>query len=39
LEAAVASGRTTARSGALDGTLIAAAASRHRLVSLARLHR
>jgi hypothetical protein len=39
LVAAVAQGTTTARQGALDGTLIAANASRHRLVNLSRLER
>ncbi|MBV8558518.1 MAG: IS1182 family transposase [Planctomycetaceae bacterium] len=39
LEAALIQGLTTARPGALDGTLIAANASRHRLVNLARLQR
>jgi transposase len=39
LQAAVAQGLTTARSGSLDGTLIAANASRHRLLNLARLDR
>ena len=37
LRAAVAEGLTTAGSGSLDGTLIAAGASRHRLLNLARL--
>ena len=39
LQAAVAEGLTTARSGSLDGTTIAACASRHRLLNLARLDR
>jgi len=39
LELAVVAGFTTARRGALDGTLIAASASRHRLVNLSRLER
>ena len=39
LEWALAQGLTTARRGSLDGTLIAANASRHRLVNLARLER
>jgi transposase len=39
LESAVVQGLTTARRGSLDGTLIAANASRHRLVNLARLER
>ncbi len=39
LQAAVAQGLTTARSGSLDGTTIAACASRHRLINLARLNR
>jgi transposase len=39
LQAAVAQGLTTAKSGSLDGTLIAARASRHRLINLARLDR
>ena len=39
LQGAVAQGLTTARSGSLDGTLIAAHASRHRLINLARLDR
>jgi hypothetical protein len=39
LEHAVAGGLTTARSGSLDGTVIAANASRHRLLNLARLRR
>jgi transposase len=39
LELAVVQGLTTARRGSLDGTLIAANASRHRLVNLARLER
>jgi transposase len=39
LQGAVAQGLTTARSGSLDGTLIAANASRHRLLNLARLDR
>jgi transposase len=39
LEWALARGITTARRGSLDGTLIAANASRHRLVNLARLRR
>ncbi len=39
LQEAVASGLTTAKSGSLDGTTIAANASRHRLVNLARLQR
>jgi transposase len=39
LERAVARGLTTARSGSLDGTVIAANASRHRLINLARLRR
>jgi transposase len=39
LQAAVAQGLTTAKSGSLDGTLIAAEASRHRLLNLARLDR
>ena len=37
LEGAVAQGLTTASRGSLDGTLIAAHASRHRLVNLSRL--
>ena len=39
LRAAVARGLTTATSGSLDGTTIAACASRHRLLNLARLDR
>jgi transposase len=39
LQGAVAFGLTTAKSGSLDGTLIAADASRHRLLNLARLDR
>jgi hypothetical protein len=39
LESAVVQGITTARQGALDGTLIAANASRRRLVNLSRLER
>jgi transposase len=39
LGSAVGQGLTTARRGSLDGTLIAANASRHRLVNLARLQR
>jgi len=39
LQGAVALGLTTATSGSLDGTLIAADASRHRLLNLARLDR
>jgi transposase len=39
LQGAVAEGLTTAKSGSLDGTLIAAGASRHRLINLARLDR
>jgi transposase len=39
LEWAIAQGLTTARRGSLDGTFIAANASRHRLVNLARLGR
>jgi transposase len=39
LTGAVAQGLTTARRGSLDGTAIAANASRHRLVNLARLRR
>jgi len=39
LQSAVVPGITTARSGSLDGTLIAANASRHRLLNLARLDR
>jgi transposase len=39
LESAVVRGITTARQGALDGTLIAANASRHRLINFARLQR
>ena len=39
LEGAVAQGLTTASRGSLDGTLIAAHASRHRLVNLSRLRR
>jgi transposase len=39
LESAVVQGITTARQGSLDGTLIAANASRHRLINLARLRR
>jgi transposase len=39
LQGAVAFGLTTAQSGSLDGTLIAAHASRHRLLNLARLDR
>jgi transposase len=39
LESAVVQGLTTARQGSLDGTLIAANASRHRLVNLSRLQR
>jgi transposase len=39
LTGAVAQGITTARRGSLDGTSIAANASRHRLVNLARLRR
>jgi len=39
LEWAVAQGLTTASRGSLDGTLIAANASRHRLLNLARLER
>jgi len=39
LEWAIAQGLTTARRGSLDGTVIAANASRHRLVNLARLQR
>src|SRR3954447_26336980 len=39
LGSAVVQGLTTARSGSLDGTLIAANASRHRLVNLSRLER
>src|SRR6516162_9098377 len=39
LEAAVAGGLTPASRGSLDGTVIAAAASRHRLLNLARLRR
>jgi transposase len=39
LERAVATGLTTARSGSLDGTAVAAHASRHRLVNLSRLRR
>jgi transposase len=39
LEWAIAQGLTTARRGSLDGTFIAANASRHRLVNLARLQR
>jgi transposase len=39
LQGAVARGLTTACSGALDGTTIAADASRHRLLNLARLDR
>jgi hypothetical protein len=39
LQGAVAEGLSTARSGSLDGTLIAANASRNRLINLARLRR
>jgi transposase len=39
LESALVQGLTTARRGSLDGTLIAANASRHRLVNLSRLER
>src|SRR4051794_19270599 len=39
LGSAVVRGLTTARQGSLDGTLIAANASRHRLVNLSRLQR
>ena len=39
LEWAVAQGLTTASRGSLDGTMIAANASRHRLLNLARLKR
>ena len=39
LRSAVMQGMTTARRGSLDGTLIAANASRHRLVNLSRLER
>jgi transposase len=39
LESAVVAGFTTARRGSLDGTLIAANASRHRLVNRSRLER
>jgi transposase len=39
LGSAVVQGLTTARRGSLDGTLIAANASRHRLVNLSRLER
>jgi transposase len=39
LRSAVVQGLTTALSGSLDGTTIAAAASRHRLLNLARLDR
>lgn len=39
LQGAVAEGITTAKNGSLDGTLIAANASRHRLVNLTRLQR
>ena len=39
LQGAVAQGLTTANSGSLDGTLIAANASRHRLLNRARLKR
>ena len=39
LEGAVVQGLTTASRGSLDGTLIAAHASRHRLVNLSRLRR
>jgi transposase len=39
LRSAVGQGVTTARRGSLDGTLIAANASRHRLLNLARLQR
>lgn len=39
LRSAVVQGMTTARRGSLDGTLIAANASRHRLVNLSRLER
>jgi transposase len=39
LESAVAQGITTARQGSLDGSTIAANATRHRLVNLARLRR
>jgi transposase len=39
LEWAIAQGLTTARRGSLDGTFIAANASRHRLVNLSRLER
>src|SRR4051794_22152245 len=39
LQGALARGLTTARQGALDGTLIAARASRHRLINLTRLER
>jgi transposase len=39
LESALVQGLTTARRGSRDGTLIAANASRHRLVNLARLQR
>jgi transposase len=39
LKWAIAQGLTTARRGSLDGTVIAANASRHRLVNLARLRR
>src|SRR4051794_12752532 len=39
LRSAVAQGTTTARSGSLDGTLIAPNASRHRLVNPSRLER
>jgi transposase len=39
LERALAQGLTTAEQGSLDGTMIAANASRHRLVNLSRLRR
>jgi transposase len=39
LESALVQGLTTARHGSLDGTLIAANASRHRLINLSRLER
>jgi transposase len=39
LRSAVVQGMTTARSGSLDGTLMAANASRHRLVNLSRVER
>jgi transposase len=39
LRSAVVQGITTARRGSLDGTLIAANASRHRLINLSRLER